>query len=113
MQGSRKAYDRSRYVCKPCDRRYRTMPASKQDPPEAHDIAALSVAVRGLLDRFFVPVATIGVAGLLLSTAELHHQIEEHSPGLVPVGALREVLLSLGFVEAYTGEGFVWLLDRR
>jgi|GEM_PF-7078222 hypothetical protein len=84
----------------------------EDETPEDLTPDAFIEPVGDFLKRFFVPAPNIAQAELLLSTAELFYQVDQHAPKLVPLDVFREVLIALDFVEEHTDDGFFWLLKK-
>ncbi|HRH68799.1 MAG TPA: hypothetical protein PLB89_04760 [Flavobacteriales bacterium] len=67
--------------------------------------------LNGLLAKQFRPSRSEDdVAEHMMSTDELFHIVQSHSPGLIPARELRTMLLELGYKEKYLSDRFVWLL---
>jgi hypothetical protein len=64
-----------------------------------------------ILSLNFRPAQDPGEATQFLTTDQLFKQVNDHSPGLLPIELFREAMLKCSFIEHYNVDGFVWLLS--
>lgn len=84
--------------------------AKREHEDERPDTEELRCRVGDCLRQHYRPASSARDASDFLPTLHLHHRIEQHSPGLVPIDQLRDALLHLGFKEERIGDEFMWLV---
>ncbi len=82
-------------------------------PIEDRTLEQVQEALSELLLAHFRPAPNEQSATQMLSTEQLLHIVNSHSPGLVPPNMFRECMLGLSFDERYINGSFVWLLMER
>jgi hypothetical protein len=70
-------------------------------------------ALGDLMRKHFRPVSEGRDVSQMLTTEELLHMVNSHSPDLVPPPMFREAMLGLGYTEKLIGNQFRWLLAER
>lgn len=86
--------------------------APEKDSQADAYLERLSEQVQEVLDPHYRPADGPGDATSMFTTAEVHFTIEEHAPGLISLGEMREVLKRLDYREHQVGDDLRWLLKR-
>ena len=80
---------------------------------DTRSIDKLQEALGDLMLKHFRPVEKEADATQMLTTEQLLHIVNGHSPDLVPPDKFRECMLALNFVERFDSGRFDWLLAER
>lgn len=80
---------------------------------DTRTIEEIQEALSDLMLEHFRPVEKEADATQMLTTEQLLHIVNSHSPDMVPPDKFRECMLALNFVERWDGSRFHWLLTER
>lgn len=80
---------------------------------DTRTIKEVQEALGDLMCKHFRPVVEGEQVFQMLTTEELFHMVNSHSPELVPPSMFREAMLGLGYTEKLMGNQFRWLLGDR
>lgn len=70
-------------------------------------------ALGDLMCKHFRPVSDGCEVSQMLTTEQMLHMVNSHSPDLVPPKLFRDAMLGLGYTEKLMGTEFRWLLGDR